>query len=142
MRTRFAPQAPGIAARPLSPAEIAGIMDEAQKVDRLVRRIGRNVRQGIRLMLASVAADHRPATAACSPDLGGYGRPWIVARIPTKLNLLLALIPVSELAPGDYDEGFFGKLVLRAQQQVPCRSAVAELRRLDHRRDRRRHPAH
>jgi hypothetical protein len=60
MRTLFAPQAPGIAGRQLSPAEISGIMDQAQKVDRLVRRIGRDVAQGIRLMLASAALD-RPA---------------------------------------------------------------------------------
>jgi hypothetical protein len=57
MPTHFAPQAPGIAGRPLSPAEIAGIVEQARAIDRFVRRIARDVALGVRLMLASAAID-------------------------------------------------------------------------------------
>jgi hypothetical protein len=57
MPTHFAPQAPGIAGRPLSPAEITGILDQARAIDRFVRRIARDVALGVRLMLASAAID-------------------------------------------------------------------------------------
>ena len=41
MPAQFAPQAPGVAGRALSPAEIAGILDQARSIDRFVRRIAR-----------------------------------------------------------------------------------------------------
>jgi uncharacterized protein YjiS (DUF1127 family) len=47
------------------------------------------------------------------------------------LNLLLALVPTTELAPDDHDEGFLGKLILWARRQVLYRGAIATLRRLD-----------
>jgi hypothetical protein len=60
MPTHFAPQAPGVAGRPLSPPEIAGTLDRARMVDRFFRRIARDVALGVRLMLTS-AAVVRPA---------------------------------------------------------------------------------
>jgi hypothetical protein len=58
MRTLPIPQAPGIAGRPLSPAEIAGIVNQARSVDRLARRVGRDIAQGVRILLASMALGH------------------------------------------------------------------------------------
>lgn len=56
----FAPQAPGLAGRPLSRAEIAAIHAQAGIVDQFFDRISRDLALGIRLMLQATAVD-RPA---------------------------------------------------------------------------------
>ena len=55
MPVSIAPQAPGIAGRALSRAEIDAILAQARYVDGLARRIMRDLGQGIRLMLAATA---------------------------------------------------------------------------------------
>ena len=61
-----APQAPGIAGRALSPAEFAAILAQARFVDGLMRRIGRDVSLGVRLMLEATAV-HRRARLGQEP---------------------------------------------------------------------------
>lgn len=55
MPVSIVPQAPGIAGRALSRAEIDAIVAQARFVDGLTRRIKRDLTQGIRLMLAVAA---------------------------------------------------------------------------------------
>lgn len=63
MPTLIAPQAPGIAGRALSPAEIAAIAAQARFIDGLVRRITRDVTLGIRLMLEAYAVNRQGGLA-------------------------------------------------------------------------------
>ena len=60
MPVSIAPQAPGIAGRALSRAEIDAILAQARYVDGLARRIMRDLGQGIRLMLAATAVAPQP----------------------------------------------------------------------------------
>lgn len=54
MRTLPVPQAPGIAGRRLTPAELDSLIVEANTVDRLARRIGRDLAQGVRILLTAM----------------------------------------------------------------------------------------
>ena len=54
MRTLPIPQAPGIAGRRMTPAELGGLIVQANTVDRLTRRIGRDLGQGVRVLLTAI----------------------------------------------------------------------------------------
>lgn len=60
MPASIVPQAPGIAGRALSRAEIDAVLAQARYVDGLTRRIKRDLTQGIRLMLAAAAIAPQP----------------------------------------------------------------------------------
>ncbi len=67
MSTLHIPQAPGIAGRGLSPAEVAGVLAAAGQVDRLARRISRDTTDGVRVLLASIAAGMATRDASAKP---------------------------------------------------------------------------
>ena len=54
MRTLPVPQAPGIAGRRMTPAELGGLIVQANTIDRLIRRICRDLAQGVRVLLAAI----------------------------------------------------------------------------------------
>ena len=60
MPVSIAPQAPCIAGRALSRAEIDAILAHARYVNGLARRITCDLSQGIRLMLAATAVTPQP----------------------------------------------------------------------------------
>jgi hypothetical protein len=68
MRTLPIPQAPGIAGRRMTPAELGGLIVQANTVDRLARRIGHDLAQGVRVLLTAIDESTRGPDAKHLPS--------------------------------------------------------------------------